>query len=117
MYQWESQEHKLMGVAWVCVAYVLEWEPISRSVFECGSVQVVCGYVLDCTPQAYKACRCPASGPKKKESGKSHRDINDLVQNKGSWNNTPQCAADGRQDMVAILAPRGRTMLPFIGRN
>ena len=69
MYGWESQEHKLMGVARVCVAYVLGWEPISRGVFECGSVQVVCicgGYVLDCTLQAYEACRCLASGPKKK---------------------------------------------------
>ena len=53
----------MMGVAWVCVAYVLGWEPISRGVFECSSVQVVCisvwVYVGLCPAG-------PASGPKKK---------------------------------------------------
>ena len=46
-----------------------------------------------------------------------HQWLSGPVQNKGSWSNTPQCAADGRQDMVAILTPRGRSRLPFIGGN
>ena len=41
-----------------------------------------------------------------------HQWLSGPVQNKGSWSNTPQCAADGRQDMAA---PRGRSRLPFMG--
>ena len=46
-----------------------------------------------------------------------HQWLSGPDQNKGSWSNTPQCAADGRQDMVASLAPWGRSRLPFMAGN
>ena len=77
----ESGTQTGMGVAWVCIAYMLGWEPISRGVLNVVLARwsvYQCGYMLDCAPKAYKTCRCPASGPKEK-SGKSHRDISGLV--------------------------------------
>ena len=66
--------------------------------------------VLGCTLQAYKACTCPASTPKKK-SGVSNRDINGLM-DEGSYMSevrpwrTPR-VAEGGQDLVAVFAPGG----------
>ena len=65
--------------------------------------------MLGCTPQAYKACACPASRLKK-ESGISNRDINGFMDGRAympearSWGDTPPCAAHGRQDIVAVFA-------------
>ena len=75
---------------------------------------------LGCTPQAYKACACPDSRPKQ-EPRVSNRDINSLMDGgaytseAGSWSDTPPCAADDGQAMVAIFAPRGKGRLPVTG--
>ena len=65
--------------------------------------------LLGCTPQTYKACTCLASRLKK-EAGVSYRDISDLMgwgaymSEARSWSNTPLCAAEGKQDMAAVLS-------------
>ena len=86
----------------------------AQSLNHCTAREVP-GYrvLLGCTPQAYKACACPASRPKK-EPEVSNRDINGLMDGGAytsearSWSDTPLCAADGGQDMVAVFAPEVR---------
>ena len=76
--------------------------------------------LLGCTPQAYKACACPAS-KLKKESRVSNRDISGLMDGGAytaearSWRDTPLCAADGGQDIVVVFAPEGKGRLSVIG--
>ena len=78
--------------------------------------------LLDCTLQACTPCSCPALKPKK-EPGYSNRGISGLwdrgiwpyTSEARSWSNTPLLTADGRQDVTAIFATRGRTRLPFLG--
>ena len=68
--------------------------------------------MLGCTLQAYKACACPASRLKK-EPRVSDRDINGLMDGGAymlearSWSNTPPCAADHGQDLVAVFVSGG----------
>ena len=68
---------------------------------------------MDCTPQAYKACPCPASRPKK-EPRVSNRDINGLMDGGAdlseakSWSDTPPYGADGRQEKAAVFTPGRR---------
>ena len=79
--------------------------------------------MLGCTPQAYKACTCPASN-QKKEPGVNNRDISGLMDGGSytcearSWSNNPPCASDGRKDMVAVFAsaPAGKGRLPVKGK-
>ena len=64
-------------------------------------------------PQSYKGCACPASRPKTEPRG-SNRDISGLMDEGAytlearSWSDTPPYVVDGRQDMVAVFASRGR---------
>ena len=76
---------------------------------------------MGCTPQAYKVCACPAL-KLKKEPRVSNRDINGVMDGgpytaeARSWSDTPPCAADSRQDMVAVFtAGGGWGGLPVIG--
>ena len=78
--------------------------------------------MLCCTPQAYKACACPASRLKK-EPGVSNRDINGLMDGGAdlsearSWSDTPACVVDSGQDMAAVFPPGfgGGGRWPVIG--
>ena len=61
-------------------------------------------------PQAYKACACPASRLKK-QPGVSNRDTSGLMDGgvyrseASFWRDTPLCAVDSGQDVVAGFAP------------
>ena len=74
---------------------------------------------MGCTPKAYKACACPTSRSKKGPRV-GNRDINGLMDGGAytseakSWSNTPSCAADSRQDMMAV-SPRVKGRLPITG--
>ena len=87
-----------------------------------------CSALLRCTPQAYKACVCPALRPKK-EPGVRNRDVSGLADGGAdlsearSWSDTPACvvdggqdkAADGGQDMAASFSPPRKGRLPVRG--
>ena len=68
--------------------------------------------MLGWTPQACKACTCPALRPKK-ELRVSDRDISGLMDGGAymsearSWSDTPLCAAHSGQDMAAVSTPGG----------
>ena len=61
-------------------------------------------------PQAYKACACPASRLKK-QPGVSNRDTGGLMDGgvyrseASFWRDTPLCAVDRGQDVLAGFAP------------
>ena len=65
-----------------------------------------------CPPQAYKTCACPAARLKK-EPGVSNRDISGLLDGRSYmsearfWSDTPLCASEVRQDMLAVFATGG----------
>ena len=71
--------------------------------------------LLGCTPKVWKPYGCPALKLEKKprDNDLSDRGIL-LIQNKGSWRDTPPSL--GRQAMVATFATWGRK-LPFIYRG
>ena len=76
--------------------------------------------LLDCTLKAFRPCTCPASRLQE-DPEISGRDIKGLMDG-GSymseampWSDTPLCVPNGRQDMAAVLAPRGRGRLQVIG--
>ena len=65
-----------------------------------------------------KSCSCPSSRLKKQPRD-CDRDINSLLDkgilHRGSWSDNPLCAADCRQNVVAVFTTQGRRRLPFIG--
>lgn len=70
--------------------------------------------LVGCTPQAYEACACPTSIPKK-EPGVGNRDTTSLMDGGAylsearSGSNTPRRVVEGRQNVVTVFAPRGKT--------
>ena len=70
------------------------------------------------TPQAYKACACPASRPKKEPRAQDRDsgllDGGSYMSEARSWSDTSPCVADGGQDMAAVFA-LGKGRLPVTG--
>jgi len=71
------------------------------------------------TPQAYKACACPASRPRKKPRAQDRdisglMDVGSYMSEARSWSDTSLCVVDDGQYMAAVFA-LGKGRLPVIG--